>query len=91
MQAWNPNHWRGLPIRQQPAYDDPAAVETALGTLTGLPPLVHPGEIARLRAQLAEAATGRRFLLQGGDCAERSGDGRRSGLAAAADATCTAA
>ena len=71
MHAWNPNHWRGLPIRQQPAYDDPAAVESALGTLAGLPPLVHPGEIARLRSQLAEAATGRRFLLQGGDCAER--------------------
>lgn len=71
MDAWNPYRWRGLPIRQQPRYADPSAVEKALGTLSELPPLVHPGEIVQLRSQLAEAATGRRFLLQGGDCAER--------------------
>lgn len=69
--AWNPHRWRGLPIRQQPAYDDPAAAERAFGALAALPPLVHPGEIATLRHQLGEAGAGRRFLLQGGDCAER--------------------
>lgn len=36
-----------------------------------LPPLVTPAEVDSLRAQLAEVAEGRRFLLQGGDCAER--------------------
>lgn len=71
MHAWNPHRWRGLPIRQQPVYDDPAAAEAAFGALAALPPLVHPGEIAQLRHQLAEAGAGRRFLLQGGDCAER--------------------
>lgn len=36
-----------------------------------LPPLVAPSEVDALRAQLAEVAEGKRFLLQGGDCAER--------------------
>jgi len=35
-----------------------------------LPPLVTSWEIERLKTQLAEAADGRRFLLQGGACAE---------------------
>lgn len=39
-----------------------------------MPPLVTPGEIDALKAQLADAAEGRRFLLQGGDCAERFDD-----------------
>ena len=34
------------------------------------PPLVTPWEIDRLQGQLAEASVGKRFLLQGGDCAE---------------------
>jgi len=42
-------------------------VTRRLGTL---PPLVHAGEVDTLRRQLAEAARGERFLLQGGDCAE---------------------
>jgi 3-deoxy-7-phosphoheptulonate synthase len=36
-----------------------------------LPPLVTHEEVDRLRRQLAEVAEGKRFLLQGGDCAER--------------------
>jgi 3-deoxy-7-phosphoheptulonate synthase len=68
---WTPQSWRDLPIRQQPDYDDPAAVEAALSTVRGLPPLVHHGEVDRLKRQLAEAGQGRRFVLQGGDCAER--------------------
>lgn len=36
-----------------------------------LPPLVSPTEVDALRSQLAEVAEGKRFLLQGGDCAER--------------------
>ena len=36
-----------------------------------LPPLVVVSEVEELRRQLAEAAQGKRFFLQGGDCAER--------------------
>ena len=38
---------------------------------TRLPPLVTSWEIVNLRQQLAEATLGKRFVLQGGDCAER--------------------
>ncbi|MCB9746720.1 MAG: 3-deoxy-7-phosphoheptulonate synthase class II [Alphaproteobacteria bacterium] len=69
--TWTPTSWRGRPIRQQPRYADPVAVDAALTHVRRLPPLVHPGEIDRLRTQLAEAAEGKRFVLQGGDCAER--------------------
>ncbi len=42
-----------------------------LTELRRLPPLVSPWEVQLLRQQLAEAAAGRSFVLQGGDCAER--------------------
>lgn len=45
-----------------------------LSEITRLPSLVAPSEIENLRAQIADAGVGRRFLLQGGDCAERFQD-----------------
>lgn len=56
---------------QQPDYPDRAALEAVVRELEGRPPLVTSWEIDRLKGLLAEAAAGRRFLLQGGDCAER--------------------
>ena len=53
-----------------PTYPDPQALEAALGELRQLPPLVTSWEIFALKQQLAEAQEGKRFLLQGGDCAE---------------------
>ena len=44
--------------------------------LKGLPGLVGPEEIESLKQLLAEASAGRRFILQGGDCAERFQDCR---------------
>lgn len=74
MTAWTTNSWRTLTARQQPDWGDPAALEQVLGRLRSLPPLVSIGEIERLRSNLAAAAQGRRFVLQGGDCAERFSD-----------------
>ncbi|MFQ5959191.1 MAG: 3-deoxy-7-phosphoheptulonate synthase, partial [Alphaproteobacteria bacterium] len=68
--TWAPDSWRNFPIRQQPVYPDPAALEAAEARLKRLPPLVFAGEARRLRHDLAEVAEGRAFLLQGGDCAE---------------------
>ncbi len=59
---------------QQPDYADPSELEAVLARLRRLPPLVVPQEVDRLRSLLAEAAAGRRFLLQGGDCAEQFKD-----------------
>lgn len=68
---WSPSSWRIMPAAQQPCYDDDAEVERTLAEVRELPPLVFSGEVENLKAQLAEAAAGRRFVLQGGDCAER--------------------
>ena len=51
-----------------------AALDGALRELHALPPLVTSWEILALRGLLADAAEGRRFLLQGGDCAESFDD-----------------
>ena len=71
---WSPTSWQAKPATQQPKYPDPARVEEVLGELSCLPPLVTSWEIERLKSQLAEAARGERFLLQGGDCAESFAD-----------------
>jgi 3-deoxy-7-phosphoheptulonate synthase len=55
-------------------YDDPEALARVSATLRALPPLVTAWEIDRLKRQLGDAQEGRRFLLQGGDCAESIAD-----------------
>lgn len=67
---WQPNSWQELEATQQPTYDDPYELEEVVRQLARLPPLVTSWEIESLKNQLAEAVDGRRFLLQGGDCAE---------------------
>ncbi len=67
---WTPGTWRSKPIRQVPEYPDRAALAEAEERLRGYPPLVFAGEARRLKAQLAQVAKGKAFLLQGGDCAE---------------------
>lgn len=59
---------------QQPEYSDPEALESALQELSALPPLVTSWEIVALKEHFAQAAEGRCFVLQGGDCAERFTD-----------------
>ncbi len=67
---WSPASWRDKPALQMPVYPDEAALAEAQDELRALPPLVTSREILSLKQQLAEAQEGRRFLLQGGDCAE---------------------
>lgn len=67
---WMPTTWQDYPIVQDVVYDDEIQVEAALEKLESLPPLVHPAEIEKLKKKLHDAAEGRAFLLQGGDCAE---------------------
>ncbi|WP_141002941.1 class II 3-deoxy-7-phosphoheptulonate synthase [Nocardioides humi] len=56
--------------KQQPSYDDPAALAAAVARLRTLPPLVFAGECDELKGKIAAASRGEAFLLQGGDCAE---------------------
>ncbi|WP_372012276.1 class II 3-deoxy-7-phosphoheptulonate synthase [Pseudoxanthomonas sp. 10H] len=71
---WSPGSWRGRTALQMPQYPDAAALESALAELRLLPPLVTSWEIFALKKQIAEAQEGKRFLLQGGDCAENFSD-----------------
>ncbi|MFP5311203.1 MAG: 3-deoxy-7-phosphoheptulonate synthase, partial [Actinomycetes bacterium] len=64
------DHWRDLPISQQPSWQDRDVFEASVKELSVLPPLVFAGEVDVLRERLAAAAQGKAFLLQGGDCAE---------------------
>lgn len=71
-QDWNPASWRQdrFIAKHLPEYQDQVALAEAEKTLSGFPPLVFAGEARELKAQLARAAAGEAFLLQGGDCAE---------------------
>jgi 3-deoxy-7-phosphoheptulonate synthase len=71
MAMWSPASWHSKPAGQQPSYPDQEALASTVEQLSQLPPLVTSWEVERLRSQLAEAAEGKRFLLQGGACAER--------------------
>ena len=71
---WSPDSWRSCPIAQAPAYPDRAQLAKTEERLRAYPPLVFAGEARRLKAALAQAAEGRAFVLQGGDCAESFSD-----------------
>lgn len=70
MSEWKPTSWKNFPIKQVPTYPDQGEQDKVLAELSSYPPLVFAGEARRLKAQLADVADGKAFLLQGGDCAE---------------------
>jgi 3-deoxy-7-phosphoheptulonate synthase len=67
---WNPESWKAQEARHLPVYREPEELAQVEATLTRFPPLVFAGEARALKADLAEVAAGKGFLLQGGDCAE---------------------
>ncbi|GAB3313209.1 class II 3-deoxy-7-phosphoheptulonate synthase [Luteimonas notoginsengisoli] len=71
---WAPSSWRSRPALQLPSYPDAEVLAGVQEELRDLPPLVTSWEITALKQQLADAQEGRRFLLQGGDCAENFSD-----------------
>src|SRR5215216_6713099 len=68
--TWSSDSWRAFPARHQPDWPDDGEAAAARDQLKGFPPLVFAGEARALRTAIAEAAGGRAFLLQAGDCAE---------------------
>jgi 3-deoxy-7-phosphoheptulonate synthase len=66
--------WKSKPHAQDVDYADPVALAAVLAKLAELPPLVTSWEVERLKSLVAEAQDGKRFLLQGGDCAETLAD-----------------
>jgi len=68
--AWQPSSWQDKTALQQPEYADEQRLTDVLGRLRRLPPLVTSWEVEALKSRLADAVQGKRFLLQGGECAE---------------------
>lgn len=73
-QDWTPATWQAKEALQQPQYPSAEKLAEAERELARLPPLVTSWEVLALKRQIAEAQEGKRFLLQGGDCAESFGD-----------------
>jgi 3-deoxy-7-phosphoheptulonate synthase len=71
---WKAESWQGHPAAQMPHYENAAELQSAMQRLGALPPLVTSWEVLALKSLLAEAQQGKRFLLQGGDCAETFAD-----------------
>ena len=67
-------NYRNLVAAQQPTWPDLKKLEEVKAILATYPPLVFAGEVDILKARLAQAASGKAFLLQGGDCAETFAD-----------------
>lgn len=72
--AWTPDSWQSRVAKQQPVYENETEVTSVLKSLSELPPLVTAWEVDKLQKQLAEAANGNAFVLQGGDCSESFAD-----------------
>ncbi|MGE0547729.1 MAG: class II 3-deoxy-7-phosphoheptulonate synthase [Kofleriaceae bacterium] len=80
--TWTVASWQSKPAQQQVGYNDPEALTRVVEQIGRLPPLVTSWEIERLRGDLARAARGEAFVLQGGDCAESFDDCRADPIAA---------
>ncbi|KAL5709016.1 3-deoxy-7-phosphoheptulonate synthase [Ranunculus cassubicifolius] len=70
IQPWRVDSWKSKKALQLPEYPNQEELKTVLETLKESPPLVFAGESRTLEQSLGEAAKGKAFLLQGGDCAE---------------------
>jgi len=68
--TWTPETWRSLIAAQQPDWDNTETYNKVIHEIAHYPPLVFAGEVQSLKQQMAEAAKGKGFLIQGGDCAE---------------------
>ncbi|KAG9132762.1 hypothetical protein Leryth_014032 [Lithospermum erythrorhizon] len=67
---WSIESWKSKKALQLPEYPNKEDLDSVLKTLEDFPPIVFAGEARNLEDRLGEAAMGRAFLLQGGDCAE---------------------
>ena len=68
--TWTPESWYNYVAEQQPTWDDEDIYKQVIQEIINYPPLVFAGEVRMLKQQLKEAALGKGFLIQGGDCAE---------------------
>nr|ABK24343.1 unknown [Picea sitchensis] len=70
LNGWKLDSWKSKNALQLPQYPDAEELDSVVDLLKTFPPLVFAGETRKLEERLGEAALGKAFLLQGGDCAE---------------------
>ena len=66
--TWTPDRWQKLKAEQQPNWGNTDNYNKVIQQITKYPPLVFAGEVRALKQDLAEAAQGKGFLIQGCDC-----------------------
>ena len=71
---WTLESWKKFVAEQQPNWIDNELVQKVNNEISLYPPLVFSGEVRTLKQNLADAAQGNGFLIQGGDCAETFND-----------------
>ncbi|RWR89719.1 phospho-2-dehydro-3-deoxyheptonate aldolase 2, chloroplastic-like protein [Cinnamomum micranthum f. kanehirae] len=67
---WVVDSWKSKKVLQIPEYPNKEELESVLMTIESFRPIVFAGEARKLEERIADAAFGKAFLLQGGDCAE---------------------
>tara|TARA_B100000686_G_scaffold352821_1_gene456121 strand:- start:866 stop:2215 length:1350 start_codon:yes stop_codon:yes gene_type:complete len=67
---WTLKSWKKYKAAQQPDWETAKNYSSVIKKIKNYPPLVFAGEVRALKKQLANAAQGKGFLIQGGDCAE---------------------
>ena len=72
--SWSRGSWRSKQLLHIPEYPNTRILREAEEKLKTYPPLVFAGEVRQLKSEIARAADGQAFLLQGGDCAETFDD-----------------
>jgi 3-deoxy-7-phosphoheptulonate synthase len=80
--SWAPTSWKQKPATQQVEYGNTESLARVVDEMGRLPPLVTSWEIEKLKSEIARAAAGDSFVLQGGDCAESFDDCRSEPIAA---------
>jgi 3-deoxy-D-arabino-heptulosonate 7-phosphate (DAHP) synthase class II len=87
----SPGHRRAVdaalshPAEQQPDWPNPGQAAGVRAVLELLPPVTMIADTDLLAVQLAEAARGRAFVMQGGDCAETFAGNTRQHIRGLAD------
>lgn len=69
---WTPESWRSRPALHQPTYACSQEHRQALHVLARSPALVSANKVLQLKALIAQAQDGKRFILQGAIAPNRS-------------------
>ena len=70
MKRWSKFSWKNHTAQQQPEWPNKNHYNDVIKEIETYPPLIFAKESDMLKQYLAEASEGKKFIIQGGDCAE---------------------